>query len=146
MSVKTESNAKLLKRRQDIHVHIVAFDAVFRLVCLCPASISIRNCWIIQRSSLAVKKPSKCIQSPNNDNPLLNELLKAQRSTFTNRYAAHLQAYFGDGARIKMGIKNPNFADTNLTVACEFPVLIEYLRISGFESAGLTRSEMVIFY
>ena len=41
-----------------------------------------------------------------------------------------------------MGCKNPTFANTNLTVSCELPVFIEYLRMCGFESLGLTRAEM----
>lgn len=72
----------------------------------------------------------------------LRAILLSQRSTFVNRYSAQLKACGGDHKSVRMGKDNPVFANM-ITVMSEFPVVIEYLRCSGFDSYGLDATEIV---
>lgn len=60
------------------------------------------------------------------------------KTIFTKKLLIILRSYFQK--KIRMGVQNPKLSDTNLTVSCEFPVLLEYLRMCDFD---LSRTEMV---
>jgi hypothetical protein len=74
----------------------------------------------------------------------LRAIFLSQRATFVNRYSAQLKACGGDHKNVKMGKNNPVFANM-ITVLSEFPVVIEYLRCSGFDSYGLNAAELVSY-
>lgn len=71
----------------------------------------------------------------------LRAIVFSQRSTFVNRYATQLKANGGDHKLVRMGKDNPVFANL-VTVVSEFPVLLAYLKTSGFETYGLNPVEI----
>lgn len=77
------------------------------------------------------------------DSPLRNILL-SQRATFVNRYTSQLRAHGGNHNLVRLGVENPSFKTTLMTISSEFFVLKEYLLASGFQELGLSPSKFVI--
>ncbi|KAI6238647.1 hypothetical protein M3Y99_00669000 [Aphelenchoides fujianensis] len=73
----------------------------------------------------------------------VRKVLIAQRATFVNRYAAQLRACAGNHALVRMGCENRRLANM-VTVAAEFPVLLDFLVASGIEDCGLERRQTML--
>ncbi|KAI6184694.1 Zinc finger, C4 type [Aphelenchoides bicaudatus] len=97
----------------------------------------------------------KCVQKGMNVNAIsdrepdelrafsdpLRAIVLACRATFVNRYASQLKSCGGNHNNVRMGKDNPVFANM-ITVMSEFPVVVDYLRTSGFTSYGLDSMEI----
>ncbi|KAI6204646.1 hypothetical protein M3Y94_00700200 [Aphelenchoides besseyi] len=64
---------------------------------------------------------------------LLWRVVVAQRSTYLSRYQSLIRSYGGNQAITKMGVENPTCLHISIAVASEVPVLLEYLKVTGFK-------------
>ncbi|KAI6172814.1 Nuclear receptor domain-containing protein [Aphelenchoides besseyi] len=93
-----------------------------------------KSCIIKGMNIGAVESCSRFRRFPNlSDESLLWRVVVAQRSTYLSRYQSLIRSYGGNQAITKMGVENPTCLHISIAVASEVPVLLDYLKATGFK-------------